>query len=363
VWAGQDPTAERKGAEAVSLSPSARLPNDIGWRTRLKRGALPLIGWSSQEGRDNMITIYRSTPTGIATVDEPQPGCWIHMSDPDPQEITHIAATYAIPREFLTYPLDADEMARTEKEDGCILVILRMPKTEGPDSDVPFTTIPVGVIFADPALITVCAKENDLLRGMTNGRARSVNTAKRKQFLLYLLLHTAHQYLIDLRAINKAVDVLEDSLQASLRNREVLDLLKYQKSLTFFTTALRANKLMMDRLQRAQMFTMYPEDEDLLEDALTEIDQAIEMTEISSGILSQMMDAFASIISNNLNAVMKFLASVTIVLALPTLVASIYGMNVDLPLDTHPMALWMILGASVVLAILVIWMFRRRDWL
>jgi len=148
-----------------------------------------------------------------------------------------------------------------------------------------------------------------------------------------------------------------------LRNREVLELLKYQKSLTYFTTALKANQLMMDRLQKGQMFKMFPDDEDLLEDALTEIGQAIEMTNISSGILSQMMDAFASIISNNLNAVMKFLASVTIILALPTLVASIYGMNVTLPLSGHPSAFWGVLGFAVVVSLLVVVIFWRRDWL
>jgi magnesium transporter len=198
---------------------------------------------------------------------------------------------------------------------------------------------------------------------MSNGKLRGISTAKRNRFLLHLFLLTAQQYLVDLRAINKAVDALEDKLQASLRNREVLELLKYQKSLTYFTTALKANQLMMDRLQKGQMFKMFPDDEDLLEDALTEIGQAIEMTNISSGILSQMMDAFASIISNNLNAVMKFLASVTIILALPTLVASIYGMNVTLPLSGHPSAFWAVLGFAVVVSLLVVVIFWRRDWL
>jgi magnesium transporter len=310
-----------------------------------------------------MISIYRSTATGLIALDEPVDGCWIHLTSPDAEEIARVEASYGIPREFLTYPLDLDEMARTEKEDGAVLVILRVPRHEGPGSDIPFTTVPLGIILTEKAVVTVSAQESEVLRGMSNGKLRGISTAKRNRFLLHLFLLTAQQYLVDLRAINKAVDALEDRLQASLRNREVLELLKYQKSLTYFTTALKANQLMMDRLQKGQMFKMFPDDEDLLEDALTEIGQAIEMTNISSGILSQMMDAFASIISNNLNAVMKFLASVTIILALPSLVASIYGMNVSLPLSGHPFAFWLVLSFSVVVSLLVVAIFWRRDWL
>jgi len=166
-----------------------------------------------------------------------------------------------------------------------------------------------------------------------------------------------------LREINKIVEGLEDQLQASTRNREVLELLKYQKSLTYFTTALKSNELMMERLQRSQILKAYPEDEDLLEDVITENQQAIEMTNIASNILSGMMDAFASIISNNLNAVMKFLAAITVVLSLPTMIASFYGMNVDLPLDHLPSAYIFPLGVSILVVVVVLVVFSRRDWL
>jgi magnesium transporter len=159
------------------------------------------------------------------------------------------------------------------------------------------------------------------------------------------------------------VDLLEDQLQKSLRNREVLELLKYQKCLTYFTTALKSNARMMTRLQNTRLFERYPEDEDLLDDVLTEIGQAIEMTDISSGILSQMMDAFASIISNNLNVVMKFLASVTIILALPTMVASFYGMNIQLPFAELPYAFGITMGLSLVVSLSVVVIFRLKDWL
>jgi magnesium transporter len=254
-------------------------------------------------------------------------------------------------------------MARTEKDEGVTLVILRVPRYQGETSDIPYTTVPLGIIQTDRVVVTVCSFESDLIRGLTNGRVRNLSTSKRNRFLLHIFLVAAQQYLTYLRSINKTVDVLEDKLQLSLRNRELLELLKYQKSLTYFATGLKANELMMARLQKSQLFRMYPDDEELLEDALTEIGQAIEMTNISSGILSAMMDAFASIISNNLNVVMKILTSVTIILALPTMAGSIYGMNIDLPLQTHPLAFWYVIGAAVVVSIGVIVVFIRKDWL
>jgi magnesium transporter len=310
-----------------------------------------------------MITVYRSTPQGVAQISEPVDGCWIHLVNPDLEELEQVQHAYNIPPDYLTYPLDQDEMARTEKDEGVTLVILRVPRYQGETSDIPYTTVPLGIIQTDRVIVTVCSFESDLIRGLTSGRVRNLSTTKRNRFLLHIFLVAAQQYLTYLRSINKTVDVLEDKLQLSLRNREVLELLKYQKSLTYFTTALKANELMMARLQKSQLFRMYPDDEDLLEDALTEIGQAIEMTNISSGILSAMMDAFASIISNNLNVVMKFLASVTIILALPTLVASIYGMNVDLPLDAHPLAFYYVLAGALIVSIVVVIVFIRKDWL
>jgi magnesium transporter len=191
----------------------------------------------------------------------------------------------------------------------------------------------------------------------------NLSTGKRFRFVLRILLSTANKYLADLREITRAVDILEDELQLSTRNKEVLGLLKYQKSLTYFTTALKSNELMMERLQRSGLLKTYPEDEDLLEDVLTENQQAIEMTTITSNILSSMMDAFASIIYNNLNSVMKLLASITIVLALPSMVASFFGMNVHLPLETHPMAFMFIIVLSTLISIGTVFLFWRRDWM
>jgi magnesium transporter len=308
-----------------------------------------------------MITIYTTTERGLETVCELTAGCWVNAVDPTPDEIAQLV-TMGFQQDFLTAPLDVDERSRTEKENGDVLIILRIPYFQGEESDIPYATLPLGIILTDKCVVTICKRENGVIQELVSGKVRGLSTAKRNRLVLYLLLRIAARYLSHLREINRAVDAVEDRLQVSMRNREVLELLKYEKSLTYFTTALKSNELVLQRLQRSQLFRMYPDDEDLLEDALTETQQAIEMTNISGNILSQMMDAFASIISNNLNVVMKFLASVTIVLALPTMIASFYGMNVGLPLEGHPSAFLIVLGVSLLVSLAVVLIFWRKDW-
>jgi len=309
-----------------------------------------------------MVTMYKNTEEGLSKLTEPISGCWINAVNPTHEEIAWLQSQ-GIPQDYITYPLDIDERARTEREDGTLLIVLRIPYFHGHAADIPYTTLPLGIILTDHYLVTVCKRDNDLLDEFAGGKIKSLATGKRLRFVLRLLLSTATRYLTYLREINHHVEALEDQLQLSTRNKEVLELLKYQKSLTYFTTALKSNELMMERLQRSQIFKAYPEDEDLLEDVITENQQAIEMTNISSNILSGMMDAFASIISNNLNTVMKFLASITIVVSLPTIIFSYYGMNVDLPLGGHPLAFLLTLGGSLVITVGAVVIFVRRDWL
>jgi magnesium transporter len=308
-----------------------------------------------------MISIYKNTESGLTTLTEPVSGCWINAINPTTEEIQWLQSLQ-IPSDYITYPLDLDERSRTERENGELLIVLRIPYYQGQATDVPYITIPLGIIINENYLITICKRENSTISEFASGRIRGLSTAKRNRFVLRLLLHTASNYLAHLREINKVVDGLEDQLQLSTRNKEVLDLLKYQKSLTYFTTALKSNELMMERLQRSQLFKAFPEDEDLLEDVITENQQAIEMTNISSNILSSMMDAFASIISNNLNGVMKFLAAVTIVISIPTMVTSTFGMNVDLPFASSPLGFWVVMAIAVALTLAFAYVFARRDW-
>lgn len=308
-----------------------------------------------------MINTYKNIDDRLSLLTEPISGSWINVVNPSPDEIAHLESL-GIPLDYINYPLDLDERARTERENGELLIVLRIPFYQGNSADIPYTTIPLGIILTDRFLITICKLENTVIQDFIAGRIRNLSTGKRHRFVLKILFNTANLYLSYLREITRAVDQLEDQLQKSTRNKEVLELLKYQKSLTLFTTALKSNELMMERLQRSRIFETYPEDEDLLEDVITENRQAIEMTNISSNILSSMMDAFASIISNNLNGVMKLLASVTIVLSIPTMIASFFGMNVHVPLENNPLAFLMIILMTSGIGFTAVFFFWKRDW-
>lgn len=309
----------------------------------------------------DMITIYKTVAGKIKEQKRATAGCWVNAVGPDEAEIEQLVKL-GVPREFVASSLDIDELARVDKEGETRFIIIRVPYFQGDQVDIPYTTIPLGVVTSPSWIVTICKHDNQLLRESKKTNEHPLHTRKHNTFILHILFNTAKLYLSHLTAINRIVNNLEDQLQLSIRNKELLLLLKYQKSLVFFSTALKTNELMIERLQKMQLFKKYPEDQELLEDVLTENRQAAEMTNISGNILSQMMDAFASMISNNQNNVIKVLTSVTIVLSLPAVVASLYGMNVPLPLQNHPQAFWLLLGASLVLATIAIYFFRKRDW-
>lgn len=309
-----------------------------------------------------MINIYKNTETSLELMREVVNNCWINLVDPTAEELNQVSS-FGVPPDFLTYSMDADERPRTEREDdGTMLILLKVATNQGESADIPYSTATLGIILTENYIITVCKQNIDILKEFSTGRVKGLRTGKRNRFVLRLLLSNAAMFLNYLKEINKTVELIEDRLQESQRNKELLALLKYQKSLVYFTTALKSNELMMERLKRGQFFNMYPDDEDLLEDVLTENQQAIEMTSISTNILNGMMDAFASIISNNLNVVMKFLTSVTIVLSLPTLITSFFGMNVNLPFDAHPQAYLLILAICLGMAGVVTILFFKKDW-
>jgi len=309
-----------------------------------------------------MITIYKNTESGLEVIPEVITGCWVSVVDPSSNEIEALTGM-GVPQDFITYPLDLDERSRSEREDdGTLLVVLRVPFFQGTKFDIPYITIPLGIILTSRFLITVCRRPNEILQDLSSGKVRGLSTAKRNRFVLRILIMTATRYLFYLREINRMIEVLEDQIVLASRNRELLELLKYQKSLVYFTTALRSNELMLERLQRWQVFKAFADDEDLLEDVITENQQAIEMVGISTNILSSTMDGFASLVSNNLNEVMKFLASVTVVMSIPTIVTSFFGMNVGLPFQEHPWAYVFIIGLFVVMSAVVVVIFKKRDW-
>ncbi len=310
-----------------------------------------------------MINVYTKTENGLEQINELIPGTWVHLIDPQRVEVERVLAATNIPEDFLTAALDEDERARTDREDNATLIIVRVPHLFGLEDSIPYRTVPFGMILCPGYLITVCKYHTGISLDLLRYRIKGLSTTKHARLILQILLVTSQKYLMYLRRIDAAIESIENRLQRSLHNEEVLELLKYQNCLVYFTSGLKANQFVMQRLQKSRLFDQFEEDQDLLEDVLTENSQALEMTQISENILSQDMDAFASIISNNLNVVMKFLASVTIILSLPTLVASIYGMNVDLPFQGMPWAFAIVIGLSFMLAIVVSLVFWRRDWL
>ena len=307
-----------------------------------------------------MLTIYKTTEQGLEQLDSLANGTWIKAIDPTAEEIQQLV-DWGIDADYINYSLDLDEMPRIERDEEYTFILLRIPHSQ-PDNDVPYITIPLGIMIKGNMVVTICRHDKEMFKVLANGKYRMLKTGKRYRFALYIFLETATRYLTHLREINRMTEVIEDQLQKSTRNREVLELLKYQKCLTYFATALRANEVMMERVQRMQIFNYYEDDQDLLEDVLTENQQAIQMTSIATEILSGMMDAFASIISNNLNGVMKALAALTIILNLPTIVASFYGMNVDLPFSHSPFAFPIVIGMALALTAMAVLVFVKRDW-
>jgi len=307
-----------------------------------------------------MLSIYKTTEQGLGKIEMIANGAWVNVVDPTSEEIEKLI-NWGMDMDYINYSLDQDEMPRMERDEEYTFILLRIPIYQ-PDSDVPYNTVPLGIMILGNRIITVCRYDSDIFKVLTNGKYRLMKTGKRYRLALYIFLETSGRYLNLLREINRATELVEDQLQKSTRNREVLELLKYQKSLTYFATALRSNEVMMERVQKTQMFNYYEEDQDLLQDVLTENQQAIQMTSIATEILSGMMDAFASIISNNLNAVMKALAALTIVLNMPAIVAAFYGMNVALPGESHPFAFLFVIGLSLALTSVATFIFYKRDW-
>lgn len=307
-----------------------------------------------------MLRIYKTTENGLETMENMTNGAWVNAVDPTPDEMQKLV-NWGMEMDYINYCLDQDEMPRMERDEDYTFILLRIPIHQ-PESDIPYTTVPLGIMILGNKIITVCRYDSDIFKPLINGKHRHLKTGKRYRLALYIFLETAARYLQLLREITRATELIEDRLQKSTQNRELLELLKYQKSLTYFATALRSNEVMMERVQRTQLFNYYEEDQDLLEDVLTENQQAIQMTSINTEILSSMMDAFASIISNNLNVVLKALAAITIIFNVPTIVASFYGMNVALPGEAHPNAFLSVIGISLALTAVATYIFYKRDW-
>ncbi|NLN66406.1 MAG: magnesium transporter CorA family protein [Clostridiaceae bacterium] len=300
----------------------------------------------------------------IIQIDHFEKGCWINISAPTEEELARVQNELMVDPKLLRDSLDDEEKPRIDVDEDQTLVIVDIPYVYEDEQSIKFETIPLGLLVVrDEYFISICSKEAPVLKPFIHKQIRNLYTYKKTRFIFQILFSTAKDYLKYLRHIDKKTEYLEGSLHKSMRNRELFKLLELEKSLVFFTTSLKSNEIVLEKLFRGKYIKMYEEDQELLEDVITENKQAIEMANIYSSILKGMMDAFSSVISNNLNIVMKFLTSVTIVFSIPTIIFSFYGMNVALPFDSHPLSWLYILIGSVLLSLIVVVILNRRQLL
>ncbi|EGD48457.1 Mg2 transporter protein CorA family protein [Ruminiclostridium papyrosolvens DSM 2782] len=295
-----------------------------------------------------MIEIYKTVNNEIVRTETFEDGVWVNLINPTEEEIVKVHNTLGVEMDFLKAALDEEERARIESDNGQTLIIVDVPIVEKEAKLNVYTTIPLAIILIKHMIITVCLKEDTILNDFANNRVKSFLTQFKTRFVLQILYRNATRYLQYLKHIDKTSSRVEQEVYKSMKNKEVIQMLKLEKSLVYFSTALKSNEVVLEKLMKFEYIKNYPEDQELLEDVIIENKQAIEMANIYSSILSGTMDAFASVISNNLNIVMKFLTSVTIVMAIPTMISSFFGMNVDLPLRGGH-SFWFIVIIAVVM--------------
>ena len=313
-----------------------------------------------------MLEIFKKTETGeFIRLEQIEKDCWVSLTAPTKEELESVSNATGVEPEALRAALDEEERARMEIEDTYHLILVDSPEIEKEMVDDTernrYITMPLAIITSKDIVITVTLRETPILEYFKTGLVKDFYTFKKTRFILQVFYRVATVYLQYLRVINRESERLEDKLKESQRNLEIMEMHELEKALVYFTTALRSNEAVFEKLRKTEKVKRYPEDEDLLEDVIIENRQALEMANIYSGILNSTMDTFSSILSNNLNGVMKALATVTIVMSIPTMIASFYGMNVPLPGQNQPYGFLIVLGVALLIASIVAIIFRKKD--
>jgi len=312
-----------------------------------------------------MITFYKTFETTTKQIDVLEPGSWISVVNPTDEEKEYLMNEIGVLPEFIRASLDAEESSHIDYDEDFnqTLVIVDYPSAEDNQDrldrkTLQYTTLPLGIVIMKGYIITISLNENYNIEDMANGKVKGVNTDMKTRFLLLLLLRISQRYLIYLRQIDRLSSRTERRLHKSMQNKELIQMLGLEKSLVYFSTSLKTDEITLNKIMRGKIIRLYEEDQDLLEDVLIEIHQAIEMCNIYSNILSGTMDAFASVISNNLNIVMKILTVITIVMSIPNIIFSFYGMNVTgLPVPIW----WFPLVVAAIACIIAIIIFMKKD--
>ena len=306
-----------------------------------------------------MMTIYKWENGGLREASEFASSCWINLVEPSTTELEAVLTHSKVPRDFLTDPLDVGERPRFDNEDGATLLIVHVPMPVETDEDdeveaiSPYRTVPLGIILYNSTVITVCSSRTPVTTAFLDQIRRVCPPSDSWRFAFRLLWHAGVLFLRYINDIHSRAGVLEDELHESISNDALLKLFQIEKTLVYFTTSLKADTIALARCNTARQIALSEDDRDYLEDAMVEYQQALETATIHTTILNGTLDTFASLINNNLNNVMKYMAAATILLAAPTLIASLYGMNIALPFQGNSQAFAIVMGISGLLVAVI----------
>jgi magnesium transporter len=292
--------------------------------------------------------------------------CWINVTPPfEPDELETLSNSLAIPIDFLVDSLDIDERSRYEREDDIRLILVNTPMLNEIDkeNEAMYITAPIGIILTQDHVLTICPYENPIIQRFIDSRVKGFNPANEQMFVLQLLDQNVLRFLDSLKKLNHKRNLIENELYDSSRNSELRQLLRIEKSLVYFVNALGSNELLKLKIKRTDFLRLgeNKEESDFFEDIIIDNGQALSMANIYTNILSGTMDAYTSIVSNNLNTFIQRLTVITIILMLPTLVASFFGMNVSLPFEDTGGAFYIILAIAALISLLLVWFFRRKN--
>ncbi len=300
-----------------------------------------------------MICIYKTSNNILERIDNIESGCWINIVQPSEQELLFISKKTDISLDLLNAALDEEETSRIDVELSNILIIVDVPFTSIEENSLTYGTYPLGIISNDNYIVTISIKKNKVISDFIDGKIKNFYTNKRPRFTLQILNKITTYFLLYLRQIDKKSQLIHNKIHKSMKNKELIQLLSLEKSLVYFSTSLKSNEMTLEKLLKYDFIQKYEEDKHLLEDVIIDNKQAIEMAHIYSSVLSSLLEFFAALISNNLNMVMKFLASMTIVISVPSIIFTMWGSNVPLPFANNPFGFLILLLIALLLSSII----------
>lgn len=313
-----------------------------------------------------MLKLYQTKDKQLREVDEITEGCWICLTAPKGDEIRNVATTLDIEPSDLLAALDPEETARISLEDGYTVIIVDIPVKEKDKREGVYTTVPLGILLTQQVIVTVCSLDTPVLTTFATGRAREFSTRKKMRFLYQILYRAAMMYQQELRLIDRRRQAIEKNLGGTLRDSDLMELHELESTLVYFATSLRANLTITDRLTRYKRLEQYPDDRELLDDVIIEFRQSIEMTGIYRDDIKGTRELFSAILDNRLNNAMKYLTSITLLMAVPTVISGLYGMNVNLegvPFADSAAGFGIVCGITLGICGIAAWILHKKHML